>query len=97
VATEAFAVDSGVARALQAGPDPVADACVKLYAEEAHLRAWNRARAALLGTVKDPAEARPILEKLRRLLDDEPGDVAAWREAIAAPTIEKGRYPLAWS
>jgi len=97
VAAEAFAVDSGVARALQAGPDPVADACVKLYAEEAHLRAWNRARAALLGTVKDPAEARPILEKLRRLLDDEPGDVAAWREAIAAPTIEKGRYPLAWS
>jgi len=97
VAAEAFAVDSGVTRALQADPDPVADACVKLYAEEAHLRAWTRARAAILGSVKDPAAARPLLEKLRRLLDDEPGDVAAWREAIVVPTLEKGRYPLAWT
>jgi len=97
VAAEAFAVDSGVTRALQADPDPVADACVKLYAEEAHLRAWTRARAAILGSVKDPVAARPLLEKLRRLLDDEPGDVAAWREAIVVPTLEKGRYPLAWT
>jgi alkylation response protein AidB-like acyl-CoA dehydrogenase len=97
VAAEAYAVDSGVARALQADPDPVADACVKLYAEEAHLRAWTRARAAILGSVKDPAAARPLLEKLRQLLDDEPGDVAAWRETIVVPTLEKGRYPLAWT
>ena len=59
--------------------------------------AWTRARAAILGSVKDPVAARPLLEKLRRLLDDEPGDVAAWREAIVVPTLEKGRYPLAWT
>jgi hypothetical protein len=89
-------VDSAVARAIQGAPDPVADACVKLYAEESHGRAWQRARAAVLGSVKDPAAARPILAGMRRLLDDEPGDVAAWRETIAAATIDRGRYPLAW-
>jgi hypothetical protein len=34
---------------------------------------------------------------LRRLLDEEPGDPSAWREAIAGPTVELGRYPLAWA
>jgi alkylation response protein AidB-like acyl-CoA dehydrogenase len=97
VAMEAFAVDSAVARALQAAPDPVAEACVKLYAEEAHQRAAQRARAAILATVKDPALARAAVERLRRLCDDEPGDTVAWREAIVGPTLEKGRYPLAWS
>ncbi len=97
VAIEAFAVDSAVARALQAAPDAVADACVKLYADEAHQRAWTRARAAVLGAVKDPAAARTHLARLRRLLDEEPGDPSAWREAIAGPTVELGRYPLAWA
>jgi alkylation response protein AidB-like acyl-CoA dehydrogenase len=97
VAMEAFAVDSAVGRALQAQPDAVAEACVKLYAEEAHQRAAQRARAAILATVKDPAQARAALERLRRLCDDEPGDVVAWREAIVGPTLEKGRYPLSWS
>jgi alkylation response protein AidB-like acyl-CoA dehydrogenase len=97
VAIEAFAVDSAVARALQAAPDAVADASVKLYADEAHQRAWTRARAAVLGAVKDPAAARTHLARLRRLLDEEPGDPTAWREAIAGPTVELGRYPLAWA
>jgi hypothetical protein len=96
VAMEAFAVDSAVTRALQGPEDPVVDACVKLYAEESHGRAWQRARAAILGSVKEPAVAKPTLAGLRRLLDDEPGDVAAWRETIAAATIERGKYPLAW-
>ena len=96
VAIEAFAVDSAVARALQAPPDPVAEACVRLYAEEAHLRAWGRARAAVLAAVSDPAAARVHLGRLRKLLDEEPGDVVGWREAIATPTLEHGRYPLAW-
>jgi len=96
VAIEAFAVDSAVARALQK-PDPVGEACVKLYAEEAHQRAYGRARAAVLAAAKDPAVARKHLARLRRLLDEEPGDVVAWREAIAGPTLEQGRYPLAWA
>ncbi len=97
VAMEAFAVDSAVARALQAKPDPVADACVSLYAEEAHQRAAQRARAAVQAVLKDPAQARVALEKMRKLVDEEPGDVVAWREAIVGPTVELGRYPLAWT
>jgi alkylation response protein AidB-like acyl-CoA dehydrogenase len=97
VAMEAFAVDSAVARALQARPDPVADACVSLYAEESHQRAAQRARAAVQAALKDPAQARVALEKMRRLIDEEPGDVVAWREAIVGPTVELGRYPLAWT
>jgi alkylation response protein AidB-like acyl-CoA dehydrogenase len=97
VAMEAFAVDSAVARALQARPDPVADACVSLYAEESHQRAAQRARAAVQAALKDPAQARVALEKMRRLVDEEPGDVVAWREAIVGPTVELGRYPLAWT
>jgi alkylation response protein AidB-like acyl-CoA dehydrogenase len=96
VAMEAFAVDSAVARALQAEPDPVGEACVKLYAEESHQRAAARARAAVLAAVPDAAQARPALEAMRRLVDEEPGDVVAWREAIVGPTVERGRYPLAW-
>jgi alkylation response protein AidB-like acyl-CoA dehydrogenase len=97
VAMEAFAVDSAVARALQAKPDPVAEACVSLYAEEAHQRAAQRARAAVLAAVTEPAQARAALALLRRLVDEEPGDVVAWREAIVGPTVELGRYPLAWA
>ena len=96
VAMEAFAVDSAVARALQAEPDPVGEACVKLYAEESHQRAAARARAAVLAAVPDAVQARPALEAMRRLVDEEPGDVVAWREAIVGPTVERGRYPLAW-
>ena len=90
-------MDSAVARALQARPDPVAEACVSLYAEESHQRAAQRARAAVLAAVTDPAQARTALALLRRLVDDEPGDVVAWREAIAGPTVELGRYPLSWA
>jgi len=51
----------------------------------------------VLAAAKDPAVARKHLARLRRLLDEEPGDVVAWREAIAGPTLEQGRYPLAWA
>jgi len=70
---------------------------VSLYAEEAHQRAAQRARAAVLAAVTEPAQARAALALLRRLLDEEPGDVVAWREAIVGPTVELGRYPLAWA
>ncbi|MBI5067572.1 MAG: acyl-CoA dehydrogenase family protein [Deltaproteobacteria bacterium] len=96
VAIEAFAVDSAVTRALQQ-PGPVAQACASLYAEEAHQRAFARARAAVLSAVKDPAAAKKHLSRLARLRDEEPGDVAAWREAIVGPTLEAGKYPLAWA
>ena len=95
VAIEAFAVDSAVARALQR-PDPVGEACARLYAEEAHQRAYSRARAAVLGAVKDPALAKEHLGRLRLLLDESPGDVAGWRETILGPTLERARYPIGW-
>jgi hypothetical protein len=95
-ASAAFAVDSAVSRALQAKADPVADACVALYAEESHQRAAQRARTAVLAALRDPAAAKGALEKMRKLVDEEPGDVVAWREAIVGPTVELGRYPLAW-
>jgi hypothetical protein len=75
----------------------VADACVRLHAEESHARAAQRARAAVLAAVPDAAQARPVLERLKRLVDAEPGDVVAWREAIVGPTLDRGRYPLAWT
>jgi len=98
VAIEAFAVDSAVARALQAKErSPVAEACVRLYAEEAHARACVRARAAVLASVKDPAAARMHLARLRQLADEEPWDPVAARETIVAATLEAGKYPLAWA
>jgi hypothetical protein len=51
----------------------------------------------VLAAVKDPDQARATLALLRNLVDEEPGDVVAWREAIAGPTVELGRYPLAWA
>ncbi len=98
VAIEAFAVDSAVTRALQAKQrSPVAEACVRLYAEEAHARARTRARAAVLASVKDPAAARMHLARLGQLADEEPWDPVAARETIVAATLEAGKYPLAWA
>ena len=70
---------------------------MRLYAEESHQRAAQRARAAVLAALPDPAQARAALERMRKLVDEEPGDVVAWREAIVGPTVERGRYPLAWA
>jgi alkylation response protein AidB-like acyl-CoA dehydrogenase len=97
VAMEAYAVDSAVARALQAAPDPVAEACVRLHADESHQRAAQRARAAIVSALPDPAAARAALQGLRQLVDEEPVDLVACRETIAAATLEKGRYPLSWA
>jgi alkylation response protein AidB-like acyl-CoA dehydrogenase len=98
IAIEAFAVDSAVARALQAKErSPVAEACVKLYTEEAHERAFSRARRAVLCSVKEPAAARKHLALLQRLRDEEPGDPTAWREIVATAAVEKGGYPLSWA
>ncbi len=95
VASEAFAIDSAVTRALQArAPDPVAEACVKLYAHEAHERAWLKAKRAVESAVRDPGKARAKLEQLHKLVDEEPGDPVAWRETIAAAALEAGKYPV---
>ncbi len=96
VAIETFAVDSAVARALQ-HPDPVGEACVTLYSEEAHARAYARARAVVMEAVKERTAARYHLERLRKLLDESPCDLGAWREVVVARTVERGGYPLAWT
>jgi len=97
VLIEAYAVDSSVARALQwpgqAGRE-VAEACVRLHALEAHERAHAAARRALRAALPDPAACRPRLQALRLLLDEEPADVVAWREALAEAALRAGRYPL---
>jgi alkylation response protein AidB-like acyl-CoA dehydrogenase len=102
VAMEAYALDSAVARATQSAGreariDPVAEACVRLYALEGHERAYDRARRALRSTLTDTSACRARLAGLARLLDDEPCDVVALREAIVAATLDAGRYPLAWA
>ncbi len=98
VATEAFAIDSAVTRALQAGrPDPVVQACVQLYAHEAHERAWVKAKRAVESALRDPALAGAKLGRMRALVDEQPGDPVAWREAIAAAAIDAGKYPIAFA
>ncbi len=92
IAIEAYAVDSAVARALQSARggavDPVAEACVKLYALESHERAYARAKNAVRATVVDPAACRGHLSTLRELFDEGPADVTALRETIVARTLE---------
>lgn len=101
VAIEAYAVDSAVARALQSARDgrvePVAEACVKLYALEAHERAYAQAKRALRATVPDVAACREHLGRLRRLFDEDPADLTALRETIVTRTLEAGKYPLGWA
>jgi alkylation response protein AidB-like acyl-CoA dehydrogenase len=92
IAIEAYAVDSAVARALQSARggevDPVAEACVKLYALESHERAYARAKKAIRATVVDPSACRGHLSTLRELFDEGPADVTALRETIVARTLE---------
>ncbi|HYG70420.1 MAG TPA: acyl-CoA dehydrogenase family protein, partial [Anaeromyxobacteraceae bacterium] len=98
VAIEAYAIDSAVARARQlvagGGPNPLAEALVGLYAYEAHERAHQRARRAVLAAVRDPEAARPVLAGLRTLLDDAPWDPLGAQEAVVAAVLEQGRYPF---
>ncbi|HEY7725333.1 MAG TPA: acyl-CoA dehydrogenase family protein, partial [Anaeromyxobacteraceae bacterium] len=94
---EAYAVDSAVCRALQAPgvrTDPVAEACVRLYALEAHERAQRRARDAVRAAVPEPAACRAHLAGLRTLADEDPVDVLALREQIAEAVVQAGRYPI---
>ncbi len=102
VAMEAYALDSAVARALQSAEpsgklDPVAEACVKLYALEGHERAHDRARRALRCTITDTSACRARLSALSRLLDDDPSDLVALRETVVTAALVAGRYPLSWA
>jgi alkylation response protein AidB-like acyl-CoA dehydrogenase len=98
VAIEAYAIDSAVARARQlvaaSGPNAVAEALVRLYAYEAHERAHQRARRAVLGAIPDAETARPILAGLRRLVDDAPWDPIGAQETVVAAVLEQRRYPF---
>ena len=101
IAIEAFATDSAVARALQSAKggavEPVAEACVKLYALEAHERAYASAKKALRATVTDPVACRDALSGLRKLFDEDPADLTALRETIVTKTLDAGKYPLSWA
>jgi alkylation response protein AidB-like acyl-CoA dehydrogenase len=101
IAIEAYAVDSAVARALQSAEagarDPVAEVCVRLYALEAHERAYAQAKKAVRATVPEVASCREHLATLRKLFDEDPADVTGLRETIVAKTLEAGKYPLGWA
>jgi alkylation response protein AidB-like acyl-CoA dehydrogenase len=100
VVLEAYAVDSAVARVLQQAArgavDPVAEACVKLYAVESHERACAAARKAIRATFAEPDACREHLAALRGLCDDGPVDVVHLREVIVDETLVVGGYPLGW-
>jgi alkylation response protein AidB-like acyl-CoA dehydrogenase len=100
-AMEAYAVDSAVARALRSAEggalDPAAEACVKLYALEAHERAHAAARRALRATVVDAAACGAHLARLRQLLDEGASDLVGLRETVVERALERGKYPLAWA
>jgi alkylation response protein AidB-like acyl-CoA dehydrogenase len=93
---EAYALDSAVGRALQGadGPPPVAEACVRLYAVEAHERALAAARRAVRCAVPEPEACRALLGKLGALADEEPVDLTALRERIVEAALAAGGYPL---
>ena len=101
IASEAYAVDSAVARALQSAKggvlDPVAEACVKLYALESHERAYAHAKKALRATLVESAACREHLDAIRKLFDEDPADVTGLREVIVSRTLEAGKYPLSWA
>ena len=101
ICMEAYAVDSAVARVVQQAErgavDPVAEACVKLYAVESHERACAAARRAIRAAVPDPEECRAHLAAIRKLCDEGPADLVALRELVVERTLDAGKYPLAWS
>jgi alkylation response protein AidB-like acyl-CoA dehydrogenase len=98
ICMEAYAVDSAVARARQAAAagkgDPTAEACVRLYAVEAHDRAYLRAKKAVCASVKEPIEAKEHLVRLAKLHDETPYQPTVWREAIVERTLQRDAYPF---
>jgi alkylation response protein AidB-like acyl-CoA dehydrogenase len=94
---EAYALDSAVARALQSPggwPDPVAEACVRLFAVESHERAHAAARRAVRCAVPDPRACRALLGNLRTLADEDPADLVGLRERIVEASLRAGGYPI---
>lgn len=93
VVSEAFAMDSAVARTLQVdASDKLRQAFVRLYAFDAVPRAAQRARAALCCSLEGEALAEALgqLEKLARMA---PTDPSVEREIIATAVLEHGGYP----
>ncbi len=94
VISEAFAVDSAVARTLKVGPeDAVRRALVSLYAFEALPRAILRARTAICCS----AEGEPLataLAQLEELARSSPIDPAAEREVVVEAMLGHGGYPF---
>ena len=101
ICMEAYAVDSAVARLVQQAErgsvDPVAEACVKLYAIESQEKACAAARKAIRSAVPDPEDCRGHLAAIQKLCDEGPADLVGLREIIVERTLEAGKYPLAWS
>jgi alkylation response protein AidB-like acyl-CoA dehydrogenase len=94
VVSEAFALDSAVARTHQVDPqNRLRRALVNLYAFDALPRAAARARTALSCSAEGGALASN-LEQVESLTRGAPIDPSVEREAIVGPMLDKGGYPF---
>src|SRR6185312_8544381 len=85
IVMEAYAIESSVLRTRQAASegklDPVRVAMTQLYAEEGHLRAFERARRVVCAAIQG-AGAKDAVAKLQLLYSFEPRNLAELRETI---------------
>jgi alkylation response protein AidB-like acyl-CoA dehydrogenase len=94
VVSEAFAVDSAVARTLQiAATSPLRQALVSLYVLDALPRAASRARTAL-ACCAEGAKLEDALAQVELLSRGAVVDPSVAREAIVGPMLEQGGYPF---
>jgi len=94
VISEAFAVDSAVARTLQVAPEnELRRALVNLYVFEALPRAVVRARTAICCSAEGEALAT-ALSQLEGLARIHPIDPAAEREVVVEAMLGAGGYPF---
>jgi hypothetical protein len=90
---DAYAVDSVVARTVQAGATEERVAMTRLFAVEARARSLDRARKALCGALQGAARTRH-LALLAPLAQFEPYDPVELREAVVKRMETAGGYPL---
>ena len=94
LAIEAYALDSILARTLQATDKlPLRDALCRLFASRSRERLHVRTREALAGCLEGEALASAI-KAVDVLLPYTPQDPAALREAVMPAVLEAGGYPF---
>ncbi|MBS2027798.1 MAG: acyl-CoA dehydrogenase family protein [Deltaproteobacteria bacterium] len=97
IVMEAYAIESSVLRTRQAASagqlDPVRVAMTQLYAQEGHLRAFERARRVVCAALQGQA-AKDAVTKLQKLYVFEPRNLAELRETIVNAMASARGYPM---